>query len=102
MPGGAVPYSLAERARLGRRASQLMLIVDSQTPPAPITPCPNQQRIPSMKQPIKILGLHRSDLGDQMLLLQVDRRPTDREIKQLEARLAERPVLPAADDSDDG
>jgi hypothetical protein len=55
-----------------------------------------------MKQPLKILGLQRTDLGDQMLLLQVDRRPTDREIKQLEARLAERPVLPAADDSDDG
>jgi hypothetical protein len=54
----------------------------------------------AMKQPLKVLGLQRTDLGDQMLLLQLDRRPTDREIKQLEARLAGHRVLPAADDGD--
>jgi hypothetical protein len=53
-----------------------------------------------MKQPLKVLGLQRTDLGDQMLLLQLDRRPTDREIKQLEAQLAGHRVLPAADDGD--
>ena len=54
----------------------------------------------AMKQPLKVLGLQRTDLGDQMLLLQLDRRPTDREIKQLEAQLAGHRVLPAADDGD--